>query len=197
MSVNFDLIKSLRESSGVSITECKKALEEANGDLNLAIEVLRKNGILKASTKTGREVKDGCIGSYVHQTGRIASLVELNCETDFVARTDEFKDLAHTLAVQVSGMNPLYISIEDIPDDVIKKESKIIIDSSDIKSKPKAVIDNILKGKLEKFYEQVCLLEQPFYKDPKVKVKDLVNGTIAKIGENIKVSKIVRLEIGN
>ncbi len=197
MSVNFDLIKSLRESSGVSITECKKALEEANGDLNLAIEVLRKNGTLKASTKTGREVKDGCIGSYVHQTGRIASLVELNCETDFVARTDEFKDLAHTLAVQVSGMNPIYISIEDIPDDVIKKESEIIIDSNDIKSKPKAVIDNILKGKLEKFYEQVCLLEQPFYKDPKVKVKDLINGAIAKIGENIKVSKIVRLEIGN
>ncbi len=197
MSVNFDLIKRLRESSGVSITECKKALEESNGDLNLAIDILRKNGALKASTKTGREVKDGCVGSYVHQTGRIASLVELNCETDFVARTDEFKDLAHMLAVQVSGMNPLYISPEDIPDDVVKKESEIIIDSSDIKSKPKAVQDSILKGKLEKFYEQVCLLEQPFYKDSKIKVKDLVNDAIAKIGENIKVSRIVRFEIGN
>ncbi|AIY88522.1 MULTISPECIES: translation elongation factor Ts [unclassified Thermotoga] len=194
MEISMDLIKKLREMTGAGILDCKKALEEANGDMEKAVEILRKKGAATAEKKAGRTTKEGIIVAYVHFNGRIGVLLEMNCETDFVARTDEFKELAYNLAKQVAAMKPLYVRREDVPAEVIEKEKEIY--RAQIKDKPENIVEKIVEGKLEKFFEQVCLYEQTYIFDDTKKVKDLINELIAKTGENIRVSRFTRYEIG-
>jgi len=189
-----DAIKRLREKTSAGMMECKKALKEASGDIEKAIEILRKKGIKLASEKSSRAAKDGRVESYIHMNGKIGVLLELNCETDFVARNDEFKAFAKDICMQIAASKPQYIKREDIPEKIIKKEKEIL--ASPIKGKPKAALDKILTGKLEKFYEETCLLDQPFVKDPKTKVNDLVHSLIAKIGENIVIRRFTRYQLG-
>jgi elongation factor Ts len=194
MEVSMDLIKKLREMTGAGVLDCKKALEESEGDIEKAVEILRKKGAATAEKKAGRATKEGLIVAYVHFNGRIGVLLEMNCETDFVARTDEFKELAYNLAKQVAAMKPMYVRREDVPEEVIEKEKEIY--RAQIKDKPEHVIEKIVEGKLEKFFEQACLYEQTYIFDDSKKVKDLINELIAKTGENIRVSRFTRYEVG-
>lgn len=189
-----DAIKKLREKTNAGVVDCKKALHEAGGDVEKAIEILRKQGISLASKKSGREAKEGRVESYIHLGGKIGVLVEVNCETDFVARNDDFKTFVKDMAMQVAASNPLYVKKEDVPPEAIKKETDII--KAQTAGKPQGAIDKIVEGKLAKFYEEVCLLEQPFIKDPNLKVKDILTSMIAKIGENIIVRRFVRYQAG-
>ena len=192
--ITSSMVKELREKTGAGIMDCKRALEEANGDMEKAIEILKKKGIAKAEKKASRVAKEGLIGSYVHMGGKIGVLVEVNCETDFVARTDEFKQLVKDIAMQIAAMKPLYVSPEDIPEEVLEKEKAIYREQA--AGKPEHVVERIVEGKLKKFYEEVCLLEQPFIRDDSKKIRDLIQEAIAKLGENIKVSRFVRFEVG-
>ncbi|MCX7795517.1 MAG: translation elongation factor Ts [bacterium] len=191
-----DLIKELREKTGAGVMDCKKALISANGDLEKAIEILRKEGIAVAEKKGARVAKEGRIESYIHPGSKIGVLVEINCETDFVARTDEFKNLAKEIAMQIAASSPRYISPSDIPQDVLDKEKEIYATQARNEGKPEKVIDRIVQGRIEKFYQEVCLLEQPWIRDPEKSIKDLINETIARLGENIVVRRFVRFELG-
>ncbi len=195
MSVTAEMVKKLREQTGAGMMDCKKALTEANGDFDKAVDILRKKGLAAAAKKAGRATSEGLIGSYVHMD-KIGVLVEVNCETDFVARTDDFRQLVKDIAMHIAAANPRYLSREDVPSDVIEKEKDIYRDQ--IKGKPEHVIEKILEGKLEKFYSENCLLEQIFVKDPDQKktIKDLVNEMIVKLGENIVVKRFVRFQLG-
>lgn len=196
MEITAEMVKELRNRTGIGVMECKEALQEANGDIEKAIEILRKKGHARAQEKASKEAADGVIGSYVHATNRIGVLIEVNCETDFVARNEEFKELVKNLAMQVAASNPQYISPEDIPAEVIEREKEIIKAQLQDAKKPAEIIEKIVQGKLAKFYEEVCLLDQPYIKDDKIKVRDLVNSHISKFGENIKIRRFVRFEIG-
>jgi elongation factor Ts len=196
MKIDLSLIKQLRELTNAGISDCKDALEESNGNIDEAVKILRKKGVLKSLSRSSREVSEGWIGSYIHHNGRLGSLLMLKCETDFVARTDLFKDLAHSLAIQVVTSSPEYISKEDVPIDIINKEKELISLEKDFKSKEKSVQEKIIEGRLSKFFEEICLLEQKFYKDEKLKVKDLIDDMSSKTGENIKIEKFSRFEIG-
>lgn len=187
-------IKELRERTGVAILDCRNALGETKGDIEEACEVLRKRGIAKARAKLGREARQGLIVSYVHQGNRVGVLIEVNCETDFVARTDDFQKLAKDLAMQVAASDPQYISPEDIPPEVVDKEKEI--GKAGVGNKPEKILEKILQGKLEKFYEQVCLLRQPFIKDEDISVDDYIKTAIAKMGENIRVKRFTRYMLG-
>jgi len=189
-----DAIKKLREKTNAGVMDCKKALKEAAGNIEKAIEILRKKGIKLASLRSSRTAKDGRIESYIHMNGKIGVLVEVNCETDFVARNEEFRKFTKDISMQIAAAKPKYVKREEIPDDIQKKEKEILM--ATIKNKPKAALDKILLGKLEKFYEETCLLDQPFIKDPKLKIKDLLNELIAKIGENIVIRRFVRYQLG-
>jgi elongation factor Ts len=189
-----DIIKQLRERTGVGILECKNALVEAGGNIESACEILRKKGIAKAVSKSGREAKEGVVISYVHPGSKIGVLVEINCETDFVARTDEFQRMAKDIAMQVAASSPQYLTPGDIPPDVLEKEREILKASSG--NKPENILAKIVEGKLEKFYSQVCLMRQPFIKEEKVTVEEYIKGNIAKLGENIVVKRFVRYELG-
>lgn len=197
MSISLDLIKQLRDMTGAGVSDCKKALVESNGDLTEAVKILKKNGFAKSLSRNSREVYEGWIGSYIHHNGKLASLLMLMCETDFVARTDLFKDLAHSLAVQVVTSNPIYISREDIPKEVLDKEINIIKEEKGFSEKSKDLQDKILEGKLEKVFSEICIMDQVFYKDDSLKVSEVINDVIAKTGENIKISKFVRFELGD
>lgn len=188
-------IKKLRELSGAGMLNCKKALEEADGNFEKALEILRKKGQQIAAKKQTRTVAEGLIGVYVHGNGKTAALVEVNCETDFVARNLEFGEFVHDLAMQVVAMNPLYLSEKDIPAQIIKKEKKIYLEQMKNEKKPANVIDKIIEGKLSKFYQDVCLLKQAYIKDDKVTIEDLLKGKIAKIGENIVIKRFVRYSL--
>lgn len=190
-----ELIKQLREQTGAGLLDVKSALEEAKGDKTMAIEILRKKGIMKMGKKSDRSAKEGLVESYIHPGGRIGVLLELNCETDFVARTDDFKNLAKELALHIAGANPLYISKEDVPMEVIEKEKEIY--KEEIKNKPKEVVEKILEGKIAKFYEEACLLEQAFVKNSDIKVKQVVADSVAKMGENVQVKRFARFVLGN
>lgn len=193
MSV-MDAIKKLRFKTSAGVMECKEALKESGGDIEKAVEILRKKGIAKAAKKTSRVAGQGMIESYVHIGSRIAVLVEINCETDFVARNHEFRKVAKELAMQVAAANPLYVSKEDVAEDAVEKEKEIF--RSQIKDKPADVTEKIVDGKIEKYFSEVCLLEQPFIKDPNVKIKDIITQLIAKIGENIVIKRFIRYELG-
>ncbi len=189
-----DAVKKLRFKTSAGMMECKEALKEAGGDIEKAVEILRKKGIAKAAKKASRVAGQGVVGSYIHTGGRIGVLLEVNCETDFVARNHEFKNITKELAMQIAAANPLYVSREDVPADAIEKEKEIF--RGQIKDKPDNVADKIVEGKLEKYFSEVCLIEQPFIKDPNLKVKELITQAIAKLGENIVVKRFVRFEVG-
>jgi elongation factor Ts len=196
MAVDAKLVKTLREMTGAGMLECKSALEEANGDLELAVEILRKKGVAKAAKKAGRETKEGLIHAYIHAGGRIGVLLELNCETDFVARNELFKELANEIALQIAAMKPQYVKREDIPREVVEKEGEIAREAAVAEGKPAHIAEKIAEGKLEKFYKEVCLYEQPYIKDDKKTVEELIKEYIAKIGENIQVRRFCRYELG-
>ena len=189
-----DAIKKLREKTNAGVVDCKKALSESAGDVEKAIEWLRKKGVSMASKKAGRAAKQGRIESYIHQGGKIGVLVEVNCESDFVARNDDFKTFVRDVAMQIAAANPLYVSREEVPEEAVKRETEII--KAQIKDKPAPAAEKILEGKLSKFFEDACLLEQPFIKDTNIKVKDLLTSMIAKIGENIIVRRFERYQVG-
>lgn len=188
-------VKKLREKTGVGFTDCKEALEESKGDIEKAIEILRKKGIAKAAKRSERSSSEGTIGSYVHQN-HIGVLVELNAETDFVARNEKFQELARDIAMHIAAAAPLYVAPEDVPENVLEKEKEIYAEELNLKGKPKEVIEKILDGKLQKYYEEVCLLEQEFVKDTSKKIKDLINEAIAAMGEKIQIGKFSRIVVG-
>jgi elongation factor Ts len=188
-------IKQLRDQTGASVSDCKECLEMAKGDFNKAVELLRKKGAEIARKKSGRETTEGTIGSYLHSNGKLASFVVVKCETDFVAKNDEFQNLARDLAMQVAAMNPLYTSPSDVPDEVNEKEKEIEREKLQKEGKPQGMIEQILQGKLEKFYSQVCLLNQPFIKENKKTIQEIIREKVLKLGENIDVREFVRLEL--
>lgn len=195
MSASPEEVKKLRESTGAGMMDAKRALEEANGDFNKAVEVLRKSGQATAAKKASREANNGLVESYVHG-GKIGVLVEVNCETDFVARTDDFKEFAHDLAMQVAATNPQYVSPDSVPESVIEKEKELFMAELEGQGKPAEVVEKIVAGKLDKFYQTVCLTKQPFVKDPDRTIEQLVTDLVAKIGENVVIRRISRLELG-
>jgi elongation factor Ts len=194
MGINADLVKKLREATGIGIMDCKTALTEAGGDLEKATNVLRKKGMASAKKRTGRQALEGIIASYIHHGDKIGVLLEINCETDFVARTDEFKDMARNIAMHIAAANPSYLSKEDVSCDVIEKEREIYSEQS--KGKPEHAIEKIVNGKLEKFFSQFCLLQQTFIKDSKMSISEYVTSKVAKLGENIKVRRFTRYQLG-
>ena len=191
-----DLVKKLRDRTGAGMMECKAALQEANGDLEEALTILRKRGLASASKKSGRTTSEGLIGSYIHLGGKIGVLVEVNCESDFVARTDDFQNLLKELALQVAAASPQYVRREEVPADVLDREKSIYRAQMEGSGKPPQVIEKIIEGKLGSFFEQVCLVDQPSIRDPKLSVGQLVQAAIAKLGENISVARFVRFKVG-
>lgn len=190
-----DLLKELRELTGAGMLEIKQALTETGNDKQKTIELLRKKGALKVGKKADRVAKEGIVETYIHPGSRVGVLVEVNCETDFVARTDDFKRLAKELALHIAASNPLYVNITDVPAEVVEKEKEIY--KEQIKDKPTGVVEKILEGKLAKYYEETCLMEQPYVKNPDQKVKDLVAAAVAKMGENVVVKRFSRFVLGN
>ena len=189
-----DAIKKLRDKTNAGVVDCKKALKESGGDIEKAIEILRKQGVSMASKKAGRAAKEGRIESYIHLGGKIGVLVEVSCESDFVARNDDFKTFVKDIAMQVAASSPLCVRKEDVTEAAIKKETDII--KAQAAGKPEGAVQKIVEGKLAKFYEEICLLEQPFVKDANLKVKDVLTSMIAKIGENIIIRRFVRYQAG-
>lgn len=196
MEITIEMVKELRTATGAGVLECRKALEAAGGDFDAAVKTLREKGLAAAAKKADREANEGLIGHYIHQGSKVASLVEVNCETDFVARTDEFRTLVHDLAMQVAAARAQYLRPEDVPAEVLEQEKAIFRAQLADENKPAHVIERIVEGKVTKFYEDTCLVEQPFIKDPSVKVKDLVTGSIAKLGENIRIRRFARFAVG-
>jgi elongation factor Ts len=190
------LVKQLRDITGAGMMECKAALQQANGNIEEATLILRKRGLAAATKKSGRATSEGLIGSYIHMGGKIGVLVELNCESDFVARTDDFQALLRELALQVAAANPQYVSREEIAADVIEREKSVYRGQMENSGKPPQVIEKIIEGKLGSFYEQVCLVDQASIRDPKQTVGAMVQAAIAKMGENISVSRFVRFKVG-
>lgn len=194
-AISADMVRDLREKTGAGMMECKKALSESNGDFEKAVAVLRQKGLASASKKTGRAASEGVVGSYIHMD-RIGVLLEVNCETDFVARTDDFKNLVKDVTMHVAASNPAYLSRDAVPPDVIAREVEIY--RAQITGKPAEVVEKIVEGKMEKFFGETCLLDQIFIKDPeqKLKIRDLVSGRIAKLGENIVIRRFARFQVG-
>ena len=196
MSIDAKIVKSLRDKTGAGMMDCKKALVETKGNLDKAVDHLRKSGIAKAEKKGERIAKEGLVFSYIHHGGRLGVLVELNCETDFVAKTEGFSDLAHNLAMQVAATNPLSISREDIDNTILEREKAIYTDQAKESGKPENIIDKMVDGRIEKFYAESCLLEQQFIKDPDRKIGDLMTEAVATLGENIVINRFIRFAVG-
>jgi len=196
MAISVEDIKKLREQTGAGMMDCKKALLEANGDLEKAIAILRERGIAVAQKRESRTASEGIIGCYIHTGGQIGVMVELNCETTFVAKTDEFQNLAKEIAMQIAWSNPDYLRREDIPEEVIAKEREVHRQWAINQGKPEQVIDRIVEGRMNEFYSRVCLLEQPFIRDEEQTVQDVINAAIAKLGEKIQVARFVRYRVG-
>jgi elongation factor Ts len=191
------LVKDLRERTGAGMMECKKALVATNGDMGEAEVWLRKQGIASASKKAARATKQGLIGSYIHAGGQLGVLVEVNCESDFVARTDDFKEMVHDIAMHIAAADPRYLRREDVPAEVLEKEKEIARERARNEGKPEKVLDRIVEGRLTKFYEEVCLLEQPFVKEATLTIEQLVKTKISKLGENMSVARFVRFKVGD
>ena len=194
MAVTAAQVKELRDRTGLGMMDCKKALTEVGGDMEKAVVLLRKHGLKSAEKRSGRATADGRIGSYIHHSGKVGVILEVNCETDFVAKNEEFRALLADLAMQIAATKPEYVSRENVPEEVVQKEKAIYADQ--VKGKPEHIIDKILDGKLKDFYRRLCLLEQPFVKDGAMTVEDRVKAAIAKLGENIVVRRFARLEVG-
>jgi elongation factor Ts len=198
MAASAEMVKELRDRTGAGVMDCKAALEASAGDLQGAIEHLRKKGLADAAKKAHRDARDGVVASYIHAGGKIGVLVEVNCETDFVARTEDFQQLVKDVAMQVAAANPLYVAREHVPGHLVEKEREIYREQMADQKKPAQVLDKIIEGKLEKFYTETCLLEQPFIKDSsgKTRMKDLVDQATAKLGERVLVKRFARFQVG-
>jgi elongation factor Ts len=194
--ITAQLVKQLREKTSAGMMECKKALEEAKGNLEEAEVVLRKRGMASAAKKSSRSTKQGSISTYIHPGAQLGVMVEVNCESDFVARTDDFQELVRDLAMHIAAADPLFVRREEVTAAVLDKERDIARDRAKNEGKPEKIIDRIIEGRIEKYYEEVVLLEQPFVKESSITVKDLINQKIAKLGENISVSRFVRMKVG-
>lgn len=195
--ITAQLVKQLRERTGAGMMDCKSALQESGGDIGGAEVILRKRGIASAHKKSTRVTKQGLIGSYIHSGGQLGVLVEVNCESDFVARTDDFKELVHDVAMHIAAADPKYIRQEDVPEDALARERDIQRGRAAFEGKPASVIDRIVEGRLAKFYEEVCLLDQPFVKEASLTVGQLIKTKISKLGENITVSRFTRYKVGD
>ncbi len=195
MAISAELVKELRERTGAGFMDCKNALTEANGDLDKAIALLRERGLAAAAKKSGREAREGLVSSYIHTGGRVGVLIEVNCETDFVARTDEFQKLVRDLAVQVAGLAPLYVDQESIPAEALEARKAELLKDESVQKKPENIRAQIVEGQLKKWFAQVCLVDQPF-RDEERTVGDLVTEKVATIGENIRVRRFVRYALG-
>ena len=192
--VKAELVKKLREKTGVGVMTCKEALREAGGDLAKAVEILRKKGAAKALRHAAKTTKEGLVNSYIHLGGKIGVLIEVSSETDFAAKSKDFKELVKDLSMHIAAANPLYIKREDVPNEVIAKEKEIF--QAQVENKPANAIDKIVEGKMEKFYEEACLLEQPFVKNQDITIKEYIVSYIAKIGENISIRRFTRYQVG-
>lgn len=196
MSISASMVKELRDRTGAGMMDCKKALAETGGDLEKAVTYLREKGLAAAAKKAGRIAAEGLIESYIHGVGKIGVLVEVNCETDFVAKTDEFKSLARDIAMQIAAAKPEFVRREEVPAEALNKEREILRAQALNEGKPEKIVDKMVTGRIEKYYKEVCLLEQPFIKDTNLTVQQLLTEKIAKIGENISVRRFVRYELG-
>jgi len=196
VNITVDMVKTLRVKTNAGMMECKEALKEANGDFEKAVDYLRKKGMSAATKRSSKAAKDGTIAQYIHMGGKIGVLVELNCETDFVAKTEAFQTLARDLAMHVAASNPLYVRPEEIPAEALEREKEIYRSQLVAEKKPEKIWDKIIEGKLRKYYEEVCLLQQKFIKNPDITVETLVNEMIAKTGENITVRRFARFQLG-
>ena len=196
MSIDAKIVKELRDKTGAGMMDCKRALVDTNGDLVKAVEALRKAGVTKAEKKGIRSAQDGLVYSYIHHGGRLGVLVEVNCETDFVAKTDGFKELVHNLAIQIAATNTVSVSREQVPEELVKSEQDIYTEQAKNSKKPDKMIEKIVTGKMDKYFQEICLLEQPFIKDPDKIVKDLITESIATLGENISVGRYIRYAVG-
>ena len=197
MSISATQVKELRDRSGVGMMDCKKALVEANGDLDKAFDILRKTGIAKAQKKAGRSAKEGSVITYIHPGAKLGVLLELNCETDFVSNTDDFKNLGNDIAMHIAATNPLGVAREDIPEDIIIKEKEIYSEQAKSSNKPDNIIEKMVEGRVNKYYKENVLLEQDFVKDSNLTIEDLVTTTISKLGENIVVTRFSRFQLGD
>jgi len=196
MTITAEMVKELREKTGAGVMDCKQALAESAGDLEKAIDYLRRKGLSDAAKRGGRTTSEGVIGSYIHPGGKIGVLLEVNCESDFVARTEEFQGLVKDLAMQIAAANPLYLRREDVPEDLRTREQNIYAAQAQEGGKPEKIVERIVQGKLEKFIQEVCLLEQSFVKDPDITVNQLVSSKVATLGENIVVRRFQRYQLG-
>jgi elongation factor Ts len=190
------MVKELREKTGAGMMDCKRALVENNDDMDKAIEFLREKGLAAASKKAGRIAAEGIVESYIHMGGKIGVLLEVNCETDFVAKTDDYKNMVKDIAMHIAATNPLYLTKEDVPADVVEKEKAILSAQALNEGKPEKIIEKMVEGRISKFYQDICLMEQAFVKDPDKTISDLINEKISKIGENIKIRRFTRYQMG-
>ena len=196
MDISADAVKKLREKTGVGLMDCKEALKQSNGDMEKAIDYLREKGLAKLQKRMGKVASEGSIVSYIHTGGKIGAMVEVNCETDFVANTKEFQEFAKDIAMQITASNPLYVKREDVAQDVVEKEKEIYKKQALESGKPEKILDKIAEGKLEKFYQEICLVEQSFIKNSDITVKELMEELVVKMGEKILISRFVRFQLG-
>jgi len=196
MTITTQMVKELREATGAGVLEAKKALEASGGNFDKAVDSLREKGAARAAKRSGREASEGVIELYAHPGNRVGVMLELNCETDFVARNSEFTTLAHDLALHIAAMNPQYITADEVPQEELNRELEVLRNQARAEGKPEQVIDKIVAGRMTKFYEEFCLLEQPFVKDDKFKIKDMITDAIRKTGENIVVRRFARYALG-
>jgi len=196
MEISIELVKDLRQRTGAGIVDCKAALQQAGGNIEAAIDYLRKKGLATAAKKAGRITTDGLVASYIHAGGKMGVLVEINCETDFVAKTEDFQNFVKNMAMHIAAANPQFIKREDIPQEVLEKEREIYRTQALDSGKPEKVVGKIVEGKLERFYSEVCLLEQTYIKDSDLTVKEVLDGMIGKLGENITIRRFARFQLG-
>jgi len=196
VAITASMVKELRERTGSGMMDCKKALIECEGNMEAAVEYLREKGLAAAAKKAGRVANEGLVDAYIHGMGRIGVLVEVNCETDFVAKTDQFRELCHDLAMHIAAFRPEFVSREDVSEEVLEKEKSILRAQALNEGKPEKIVEKMVEGRIEKFYKEVCLLDQPFVKDPEISVEQLVKEKIAALGEKITVRRFIRYEMG-
>ncbi len=196
MNITAQMVKELREATGAGVLEAKKALEAHDGDFDKAADLLREKGAARAAKRADREANEGLIELYAHPGNRVGVILELNCETDFVARNEQFRELAHDLALHIAAMNPQYMNVEDVPQEELNRELDVLRNQALAEGKPEAIVDKIVSGRMNKFYEEFCLMEQPFVKDESIKIKDMITDAVRTTGENIKIRRFARYELG-
>ena len=196
MKITAQMVKELRETTGAGILEAKKALEATDGDYDKAVDILREKGAARAAKRSGREANEGVIELYAHPGNRVGVMVEINCETDFVARNEQFQSLAHELALHIAAMAPKYLTADEVPSEELDREVEVLKSQALAEGKPENIVEKIVAGRISKYYEEICLLEQPFVKDDKIKIKQMITDAVGAIGENIRIRRFARYELG-